>query len=67
MSEHEIIWTNTLNPQYLIYEHRLNSFIDRSWIISLHQKEATLGKGGMFYSGNADTVIRAFCGIHLFR
>ena len=46
MSEDEIIWNNTLYPQYQIYEHRLNSFIDRSWSISLHQNEVTLTKAG---------------------
>ena len=27
MSEHEIRWTNTLYPQYQLYEHRLSSLL----------------------------------------
>ena len=67
MSQHEISWTNTLYPQYQIYEHRYNSFIDRSWPISLHQNEVKMAKAGFFYSGNGDIVICAFCGLYLYR
>ena len=67
MSEDEISWTNTLYPQYQVYENRLNTFIDRSWPISLYQNEVTLAEAGFFYSGNGDIVICAFCGIHLYR
>ena len=67
MSQHEISWTNALYPQYQVYEHRLNSFIDRSWPISLHQNEVTMAKAGFFYSGNGDIAICAFCGLNLYR
>ena len=67
ISEDEISWTNTLYPQYQVYENRLNTFIDRSWPISLFQNEVTLAEAGFFYSGNGDIVICAFCGIHLYR
>ena len=67
ISEDEISWTNTLYPQYQVYENRLNTFIDRSWPISLYQNEVTLAEAGFFYSGNGDIVICAFCGIHLYR
>ena len=67
MSEDEISWANTLYPQYQGYENRLNTFIDRSWPISLYQNEVTLAEAGFFYSGNGDIVICAFCGIHLYR
>ena len=67
MYQHEITWTQTLYPQYQVYEHRLKSFNDRLWPISLHQNEVTLAKAGLFYSGNGDIVICAFCGIHLYR
>ena len=67
MSEHEIRWTNTLYPQYQLYEHRLSSFIDRSWPISLHQNEVTMANAGFFYSGYGDIVICAFCGLYLHR
>jgi hypothetical protein len=67
MYQHEITWTQTLYPQYQVYEHRLNTFNDRLWPISLHQNEVTLAKAGLFYSGNGDIVICAFCGIHLYR
>ena len=67
MYQHEITWTNTLYPQYQVYEHRLKSFNDRLWPISLHQNEVTLAKAGLFYSGNGDIVICAFCGIQLYR
>ena len=67
MYHHEITWTQTLYPQYQVYEHRLKSFNDRLWPISLHQNEVTLAKAGLFYSGNGDIVICAFCGIHLYR
>ena len=66
MSEDEISWANTLYPQYQGYENRLNTFIDRSWPISLYQNEVTLAEAGFFYSGNGDIVICAFCGIHLY-
>ena len=46
MSEDEIIWTNTLYPQYQGYENRLNTFIDRSWPISLYQNEVMLAEAG---------------------
>ena len=64
MSEDEISWTNTLYPQYQVYENRLNTFIDRSWPISLYQNEVTLAEAGFFYSGNGDIVICAFCGTY---
>ena len=67
MSEDEIPWDNTLYPQYQVYEHRLNTFVDRAWPISLHQNKVTLAEAGFFYSGNGDIVICAFCGIHLYR
>ena len=51
MSEHEIRWTNTLYPQYQLYEHRLSSFIDRSWPISLHQNEVTMANAGFSIQG----------------
>ena len=57
MSEHETPWTNTLYPQYQVYEHRLNNSIDRSWPISLHQNEVTLAEEGGLYLGNPDTVV----------
>ena len=67
MHQHEITWTQTLYPQYQVYEHRLNSFSDRLQPILLHQNEVTLAKVGLFYSGNGVIVICAFCGIHLYR
>ena len=67
MYQHEITWINTLFPHYQVHEHRLNSFIDRLWPISLHQNEVTLAKAGLFYSGNGDIVIDAFCGTHFYR
>ena len=48
MSEHEITWTNTLYPQYQVYEHRLSSFIDRSRPISLLQNEVTMANAVFF-------------------
>ena len=67
MYQHEITWTNTSFHHYQVYEHRLNSFIDRLWPISLHQNKVTLAKAGLFYSGNGDIVICAFFGIHLYK
>ena len=67
MSEDEISWTNTLYPQYQVYENHLNTFIDRSWPILLHQNEVTLAEAGFFYSGKGHIVICAFCGIHLYK
>ena len=67
MYPHEITWSNTLIPHYQVYEQRLNSFIDRWWPISQHQNEVTLAKAGLFYSGNGDIVICAFCGVHLYK
>ena len=67
MYQHKITWTNTLYPQYQVYEHHLNSFIDRLWLISLHPNEVTFANTGLFYSGNGDIVICAFCGIHPLR
>ena len=64
-SEDEVIWSNTLYPQYQLYENHLNSFIDGSWPISLHQNEITLAKAILFYLGNGGIVICVFCGIHL--
>ena len=66
MYQHEITWS-TMYPLYQVYEHHFNSFIDRLWPISLHQNEVTLAKAGLFYSGNGDIVICAFCGIQLYR
>lgn len=57
MSEDEIIWKNTSYPHYQIYEHRLNTFIDRSWPISPHQNEVTFANRGLFYSENGDIMI----------
>ena len=54
MSADEIIWTNTLYPQYQIYEHRLNSVIDRSWSTLLNQNGAILAKAELLYSGNGE-------------
>ena len=67
MSEHEISWTHAFYPQYQLYENRLNSFIDRSWPISIRQNEVTMAKAGFFYSGRGDIVICAFCGLYLNR
>ena len=60
MSKEEMIWTNILYPQYQLYEHRLNNFIDRSQLISLHQNDVTFANAGLFYSGNGDIVVCAF-------
>ena len=66
MSPHEISWTNALYPLYQAYEHRYDSFIDRSWPISLHHNEVTVAKAGFFYSCNGDIAISAFCGLYLY-
>ena len=44
MYKDEITWTNTSYPQYQVYEHRLNSFIDSSLTISLHQNKVTFAE-----------------------
>ena len=66
-SEHEISWANALYPQYQVYEHRVNTFVDRFWPMSLHQNAVTMASAGFFYSGNGDIVICAFCGLYLYR
>ena len=65
MSTHEVSWSPSVYPKYKIYNKRLSAFFERFWPVPLNQDNFKMAEAGFFYSGFADIVICAFCGLSL--
>ena len=65
MSAHEVSCSPSVYPKYTSYNKRLSTFFERFWPVSLNQDNFKMAEAGFFYSGFADIVICAFCGLSL--
>ena len=44
--DEEIIWSDISHPNYKLIQHRIKSYFDLQWPISLNQAPITLAKAG---------------------